>query len=227
MKIRFEMPDIGIPRDKIKELKQATDSNAASNRALIENAHTVFLGGGTPAALVRRMEALGELRTLLRQRIVTGRVKLMAVSAGVVCSGPTLSTANDAAQYGKPALSLVPFHIQPHWEGGSEMELERRDQIMERHGSVLSLDNDAWCIVEGDLVRVEGERKRASGLEWRNIGREPPPNGALPPPANPSTVGSNFIASPSTAGVQADAARRSDGPAAPRQEVHGGRVQTV
>eukprot|EP00966_Prymnesium_polylepis_P236976 5480489-Prymnesium_polylepis.1 len=55
------------------------------------------------------------------------------------------------------------------------MELERRDQIMTHYGSVVSLDNDVWAIINDDNVSIEG-KPRVCGELWR-CHSAPPANG--------------------------------------------------
>eukprot|EP00966_Prymnesium_polylepis_P333667 7389111-Prymnesium_polylepis.1 len=174
---RFGRPDLGYTRDGVlANLEQPTEDNAARNRSKIEKAHTVFIGGGTPSKLLDRLEALGPLLELLMNRIMSGHTKLVCVSAGTVGASKTLSTANDGRVEGRAALGVLPFHIQPHWEGSSELDSARRDRTVACHGSVLSLDNDVWAIVHRGRVSIYG-KPRASGLLWRNIGANPPASG--------------------------------------------------
>jgi len=126
-------------------------------------------------ALVRGTRAvnpLGPLYAVLEQSIRLGRSKLVGVSAGSIVPSKTLSTANDPDQQGRPGLGILPFHMHPHWLGATLLDNDRREMAVWQYAAVISLDSDAWVIIDQGKVTVYGD-VRANGLRWRRVTRRP------------------------------------------------------
>lgn len=89
--------------------------DAAGQRALLEKADGIFVGGGETFALLAELHRTGQLE-LIRARVAAG-VPYGGSSAGANVAGPLIGTTNDFPVADIPtrrALGLVPAVINPH-----------------------------------------------------------------------------------------------------------------
>ncbi|MBI3931986.1 MAG: dipeptidase PepE [Acidobacteria bacterium] len=141
----------------------------AGDRALLESAEAVFVGGGNTFRLVDRLQRSGLLE-VLRQR-AQGGMPYLGASAGTNIAAPTIRTTNDMPIVQPPsfdALGLVPFQINPHYldaePGSRHMGETREDRLREyledNERPVVGLREGGWLRREGASLRLEGAPAR-------------------------------------------------------------------
>jgi dipeptidase E len=159
-KARERFGRMGLDLDSIHEAK-----GAAEERAAIERAQALFIGGGNT---FRLLDALYR-RTLLdpiRARVRAG-MPYIGTSAGSNVATISIKTTNDMPIVWPPslqALALVPFNVNPHYldpvEGSTHMGETREQRLREFHElnsePVVGLREGALLRVEGNTVEVRG-----------------------------------------------------------------------
>jgi dipeptidase E len=157
----------------LRSIHQAPDPVRA-----VEEAGSVFIGGGNTFRLLDALHGAGVLQPL-RARVAAG-MPYLGSSAGSNVACPTIMTTNDMPIVQPPsfaALGLVPFQINPHYqdpEPGSrhmgETREERLRQFLEEQDvPVAGLREGAMLAVTGDDVVLEG----SSGLRVFRRGMSP------------------------------------------------------
>jgi dipeptidase E len=142
-------------------------------RKAVEEASAIYVGGGNSFRLLHDLYK-HDLLDIVRQRVRSGKLIYVGVSAGTNMACPTLKTTNDMPIVMPPsfeAFGLIPFQINPHYFAGpihfqSQAGLipyageTRDDRIREFHEMnsvpVLGL----W---EGSILRIEGDRGTLAG----------------------------------------------------------------
>lgn len=151
---------------------------AANPRSAVENAETLFIGGGNTFRLLKALHDVAVLE-IIRQR-VAGGMPYMGASAGsnVVC--PTIRTTNDMPIVEPPsfnALGLVNFQINPHYldpdPDSRHMGETREERILqfleENETSVVGLREGAMLRVERGSIYLKG----SSGARIFRRGHDP------------------------------------------------------
>jgi dipeptidase E len=138
----------------------------AGQRAL-EEAESVFVGGGNTFRLVDALQRSGLLGAI-RSRVRSG-LPYMGSSAGTNIAAPTIKTTNDmpiVQPASFEALALLPFQINPHYldpDPSSKHMGETREQriveyLEENEVPVVGLREGAWIRVEGAHTTLGGAR---------------------------------------------------------------------
>jgi len=139
----------------------------AGQRALLEKADGIFVGGGETFVLLAELHRTGQL-DVIRQRVAAG-VPYLGSSAGSNVAGLLIGTTNDFPVAEIPtrnALGLLPVVINPHHPEANEPEYKGRAgkiaiylRFNPTH-TVLALGN-------ASLVRLHaGEAKLVAGSAW-------------------------------------------------------------
>ena len=156
---------------------------AVDPRQAVENAESIFVGGGNTFRLLKALYDTDTLNTI-RERVKNG-MPYVGSSAGSNVAGPTIKTTKDMPIVQPPsfdALGIVPFQISPHFQDPDpnsthmgETQEERIRQFLEEN------DTPVFGLREGAMVRVENGTmilKGASGA--RIFRREVDPVETLP-----------------------------------------------
>lgn len=144
---RFEA--MGYP---LESIHQAADAKKA-----VEDAESIFVGGGNTFRLLRSLYEL-DLLPAIRSRVAEGMLYIGS-SAGSVIAAPTIKTTNDMPIVQPPsfdALGLVSFQINAHYldpdpnstHMGETREVRLNQFLEENETPVVGLR-------EGCLIRVE------------------------------------------------------------------------
>jgi len=107
---------------------------AADERAAVESAQAIYVGGGNSFRLVYELYRR-ELMQPIRDAVAAG-APYIGVSAGSNVACPTLCTTNDMPIVQPPSfdtLGLVPFQINPHYYPGNVF-VQRGDERVEHRG---------------------------------------------------------------------------------------------
>ena len=144
-----------------------------AGRDTLENAESVFVGGGNTFRLLDTLQKTALLH-VLRDRANDG-MPYLGASAGTNIAAPTIRTTNDMPIVDPAsfdALGLVPFQINPHYidadpasrHMGETREDRLREYLEENEAPVLGLREGAW-------VRVEDERMTLGGANGARLFR--------------------------------------------------------
>jgi dipeptidase E len=156
-------------------------SDDASGLAALEQAESVFTGGGNTFRLLLTLQR-SNLLARLGQRVRDG-LPYMGASAGTNIAAPTIRTTNDmpiVEPRGFAALDLVPFQINPHYldadpssrHMGETREERLREYLEENERPVLGIREGSWLRREGSslkLLGARGGRLFSRGAEPREI----------------------------------------------------------
>jgi dipeptidase E len=139
----------------------------AGQRALLERADGIFVGGGETFVLLAELHRTGQL-DVIRQRVAAG-VPYLGSSAGSNVAGRLIGTTNDfpvAEIPTRAALGIFPAVINPHHPEANEAEFKGRAGKIaiylrfNRTDTVVALGN-------ASLVRLQGgEAKVVAGSAW-------------------------------------------------------------
>lgn len=142
-------------------------SDAAGQRALLESADGVFVGGGETFVLLAELHRTGQLQ-LLRERVAAGLI-YGGASAGANVAGLLIGTTNDfpvADIPSREALGIFPAVINPHHPAEKDPDYAARAgkiAIYQRFNpaeTVLGVGNAA-------LVRLhDGQVRLVAGEAW-------------------------------------------------------------
>jgi dipeptidase E len=138
---------------------------AGNEDQLLNQVDAVFVGGGNTFRLLRRLYDYGLLRRVRNQ--IAGGKRYIGSSAGSIVAGPSIKTTKDMPILEPPsfsALSLVDFHISPHYldpdpasQHMGETQEERILQFLEEN------DGRVVGIRESSIIRVSGGRAELRG----------------------------------------------------------------
>jgi dipeptidase E len=144
----------------------------------IEDAESIFVGGGNTFRLLKGLQDLGVV-DVIRRRVREG-MPYIGSSAGSIVAGPTLKTTKDmpiVEPDSFEALGLIGFQISPHYldpdpssKHMGETQEERICQFLEENDTpVVGLREGAFLRIEGSAVFLGGE----SGARIFRRGRSP------------------------------------------------------
>lgn len=143
-----------------------TSLHQQTNRAkAIQNASSIFVGGGNTFRLLKALHDLGLLGPV-QDRVLDG-MPYIGSSAGANVACPTIQTTNDMPIFYPPSfdsLNLIPFNINPHYfdppDNWEHMGESREQRIREFHEvnsqHVVGLREGAWLRIEGNKILVMG-----------------------------------------------------------------------
>jgi len=173
VKARERFERMGLALDSIHEPSSSRETasperaaglpESASRR--VENAQSLFIGGGNTFRLVNALWKEGLVEPI-RRRVRAG-MPYVGSSAGSNVACPTIKTTNDMPIVQPPtfeALDLVPLQINPHYQdpipGSTHMGETREERIAEFHEEndvpVVGLREGAWLLVDGSAVTLQG-----------------------------------------------------------------------
>jgi dipeptidase E len=163
-------------RDRFQKMGYELTSihTAADARQAVNDAETIFIGGGNTFRLLKALYDF-DLLDAIRGR-VAGGMPYVGSSAGSNVAGPTIKTTKDMPIVQPPsftALGLVPFQISPHYQDPDpnskhmgETQEERILQFLEEN------DTPVAGLREGAMVRVDGDSMILKGLSGARIFRK-------------------------------------------------------
>jgi dipeptidase E len=139
----------------------------------IEQAESVFIGGGNTFRLLKGLQDLGIIDGI-RRRVREG-MPYIGSSAGSIVACPTLKTTKDmpiVEPASFEALALVDFQISPHYLDPDATSIHMGETQEERISQFLE-ENDAPVVGlrEGGFLRVDGESVFLGGESGARIFR--------------------------------------------------------
>ena len=139
---------------------------APDPRQAIDQAHSIFIGGGNTFRLLNSLYEFDLLETI-KQRVSEGMLYLGA-SAGSNVAGPTIKTTNDMPIVEPPsfvALGLVGFQLNPHYIDADPQTTHMGETREERLLQFLE-DNETPVLAlrEGSLLHIENDRVLLKGF---------------------------------------------------------------
>ena len=151
-------------QDAVKELgiKVSGIHEFENQKQAIQNAKSIFTGGGNTFLLLKTLYGLDLINTL-RDQILSG-TPYIGTSAGSNITGQTIGTTNDMPIVYLPsfdALGILPFNLNPHFleaDPNSTHKGETREQRIEEFLSqndlpVIGLKEGSWLeVINGDIV---------------------------------------------------------------------------
>lgn len=152
----------GIPAESLHRYDHA------GQRALLETADGIFIGGGETFVLLSELHAAGQLE-LIRQRVLAG-VPYGGTSAGANVAGLLIGTTNDfpvADIPSREALAVFPAVINPHHPTPAA-----KAEFAGRAGKIktyLQFNPDETVLALGNasIVRLHrGRAELAAGESW-------------------------------------------------------------
>ena len=98
----------------------------------VRDAEAIFIGGGNTWQLLKDLKDK-RLLYAIREAVRNGTI-YMGSSAGSNVAGLTIGNTNDmpaAECYGRDALGLVPFNVNPHYQDTVKLSAEERQAVLE------------------------------------------------------------------------------------------------
>ncbi len=97
----------------------------------VRSAEAIFIGGGNTWQLLKDLKDKRLLYAI--REAVHGGTPYMGSSAGSNVAGLTIGNTNDmpaAECYGRDALGLVPFNVNPHYQDTVKLSAEEREAVL-------------------------------------------------------------------------------------------------
>jgi len=98
----------------------------------VESAEALFVGGGNTWQLLKDLKDKRLLRPI--REAVNNGTPYIGSSAGSNIAGVTIGNTNDmpaAECYGRDALGLIPFNLNPHYQDSVKLSEEERAAVLE------------------------------------------------------------------------------------------------
>ena len=141
--------------------------DAVGQRALLERAEGIFVGGGETFVLLAELHRTGQLE-VLRARVAAG-VPYLGSSAGSNVAGLFIGTTNDfpvAEIPTRTALGLLPVVINPHHPEADHADFKGRKGKIEIYLRFNPTDT-GLALGNASLVRLhDGEGRVRAGSAW-------------------------------------------------------------
>ncbi len=156
-KVQNAVKDLGI---KVTGLHEYEDKKQA-----IENAKSIFTGGGNTFLLLKTLYDFDLIETL--RNVILNGTPYIGTSAGSNITGQTIGTTNDMPIVYPPsfdALKIVPFNINPHFieaDPNSTHKGETREQRIDEflkvnNLKVIGLKEGSWLEVLNGNITLKG-----------------------------------------------------------------------
>ncbi len=146
----------------------------------IENAQSIFVGGGNTFLLVKTLQEL-DLMNVLKQKIISG-TPYLGTSAGSNICGLNMQTTNDmpiVMPKSFETLGILPFNINAHYnepdKNSTHKGETRATRIKEfqvfNDINVIGLKEGSWLEAIGDTIQLKGKLDAV----WFEPGKKPKP----------------------------------------------------
>ena len=168
--VPFALANHDAYTDKVRERlgRMGFEVVQVRERADVESAEAIFVGGGNTFRLLKHLHDGGFLDAI-RKRVREDGVPYIGSSAGTNMAMPTIMTTNDMPVVYPPtfdALGLVSFQINPHYldpdpnstHRGETREERIREFLEENDLPVVGLREGTMLRVDDDRVTLVGER---------------------------------------------------------------------
>ena len=167
--VPFALFDRDAYTAKVRERlgRMGFDVTQVRSRAEIDDAESIFVGGGNTFRLLKTLYDR-DLLDLIRKRVRAG-LPYVGSSAGSVIASPTIRTTNDMPIVAPPsfdALGFLPFQLNCHYldpdplstHQGERRETRIREFHEENATPVLGLREGSMLRVEGEVVTLLSEK---------------------------------------------------------------------
>ncbi len=166
LKAREKFEKMGMKLTGINEYGPSPEDSIKA----IQEAKTVFVGGGNTFNLLRTLRIQG-LTRVMREKVMAGELTYIGASAGSNVAGLGIHTTNDMPVVDVSSfdgLGLVPFNINPHYiekAEGSTHQGESRDTRIWEYLALNGKPAKVIALREGAMLRIFGDKMSLHGAE--------------------------------------------------------------